>query len=437
MGMTISEMRSLIYAAPQNESVVNDEILSEAAIQNLCDEILDEAYYGRHVAQPILDAMIDCCKLIDENPTIAMNKTKENIALQKAVQKVFGFKSCTIMWENRGMMAMGAYTFPANPTKYGSKPAFKYGQHKDGFYDSKHELPVFIELSNNRYIESHLTPEEMTAILIHEIGHNFDFTPATMFMGWTKAILAIIMLIRGLGDGSWVATLFKIFMNSDIGRNISHIYTNIDIIVMNYVPPLGIIGRGIQKVSGLLMKLMNLIMSPAQLFSIPATLMFAPFIHLVSFFGRRREIYADTFAASYGFGEELGTGLAKADAAIVRFDTAPSGTLMEIMYDFAQLDREFLTMFCDVHGHGSTQQRMLRARAKLERDLSNNDVPPELKKELQEQIAAINDAYEEFVKCDEYDQKNITRFFRGLVDRVYNGKDYAIFEPIRDGLYPE
>lgn len=437
MGMTIAEMRSLIYAAPQNESVVNDEILSEAAIQNLCDEILDEAYYGRHVAQPILDAMNDCCKLIDENPKIAMNKTKENIALQKAVQKVFGFKSCTIMWENRGMMAMGAYTYPANPTKYGSKPSFKYGQHKDGFYDSKHELPIFIELSNNMYVEAHLTPEEMTAILIHEIGHNFDFTPATMFMGWTKAILAIIMLIKGFGNGSWIKTLVTIYMNGDTGRGIKHFISNIDVIIMNYVPPLGVIGRGFQKITGLLIKLMNLITSPTQIFSIPATLMFAPFIHLISFFGRRKEIYADTFAASYGFGEPLGTGLAKLDAAMVRFDTAPSGTLMEIMYDFAQLNREFFTMFCDVQGHGSTQQRMLRTRAKLERDLSNNDVPPELKKELQEQINDITSAYDSFVNCDEYEQKSVTRFFRNLVDTVYNGKDYAVFEPVRTGLYPE
>ena len=178
-----------------NESV-NMETINEAAIAELCSQILDEAYYGRKIAQPILDAMVNCCKLIDENPTIAMNRTDENIALQKAVQKVFGFKSCTIRWENRGMLKMGAYTYPGNPTKYGSKPAFKYGQHKDGFYDTNHDLPVFIECSNNLYLEAHLTPEEMTAILIHEIGHNFDFTPATMFIGWTKALLAIIKLIN-------------------------------------------------------------------------------------------------------------------------------------------------------------------------------------------------------------------------------------------------
>lgn len=431
-----------MYITPYDLAVaVNEsskmEVIGEAAISNICSQILDEAYYGRKPAQPILNAMIDCCKLIDSDPTIAMNRTNENIALQKAVQKVFGFKSCTIRWENRGIMIKGAYTYPGNPTSYGSKPAFKYGQHKDGFYDSKHELPVFIELSNNMYVEAHLTPEEMTAILIHEIGHNFDFTPATMFMGWTKAILAIIMLIKGLADGSWINTLVKIYMSSDTGRDIKHFISNIDVIVMNYVPPLGIIGRGIQKIAGLIGKLFNAILSPTQLLAIPAMLMFAPFIHLISFFGRRKEIYADTFAASYGFGEELGTGLAKLDMSVTRLDVAPSGTMMEIMYDFAQFNREFFTMFCDIRGHGSTQQRMIRTKAKLERDLNNNDVPPELKKELQKQIEDMDKAYNDFVNCDEYEQKSITRFFRGLVDHAYNGKDYAFIEPMRNGLYPE
>ena len=436
MSMTLAEMRSIVNNTNINETTNDYEIITEAALKDLCDSILDEAYYGRKAVQPIIDAMTDCCKVLDDNPTENMMKTTENKELEKAIQKVFGFKRVSIIWENRGVIVKGAYTIPGSPTKYGTKPGFKFGTHKDGFYDETHSLPVFIELSNDMYRECQLTPEEMTAILIHEIGHNFDFTPYTMIIGWTMAILAIIKLIIGLGDGTWPNTLYRMFLKTDAGRGYAQFMLNIDNLIMNYVPPLGMIGRGINKVVKYINKFINVLLSPLTLFSIPVALINAPMVYVVSFFSRKKEIYADAFAAGYGLGPELSSGLVKFDAYASRMSIAPAGSLAELFYDFSMFSREFMCTFCDKSGHGSAQQRMIKTRAKLEKDLKNNDFDPALKKELIDMISDMDEVYDDFLTCDEYEKKTITAFFRSLIDKAYGGKDY-MFIPPTPNEFPE
>ena len=84
MSMTIAEMRSIANNRIYNESVYNNEILTEAAFANLCSQILDEAYYGTKVVEPILKAMQACCDLLDRERDPVMSRTKENDDLEKS-----------------------------------------------------------------------------------------------------------------------------------------------------------------------------------------------------------------------------------------------------------------------------------------------------------------------------------------------------------------
>lgn len=428
MEKSLRELRGLIYENGYTSPVVNG-VIDESAFAAICDEILDEAYLGKTAVDPILNAMRAVCQKLEENPQEQMERTVENANLQEAIKKVFGFKSVTIRWENRGAMLMGAYTIPGNPVKYGKKPGFIYGQNANGFYDQTHSMPIFIEMSNDAYRDALLTPEEMTALMLHEIGHNFDFTAYTMFFGWARTICDIAGLFTPF---TFVPAINDLIARTDPGRNIVHVITNIDVILMNNIPPLGRLGRGMNKLFSSFGKFFNALFSPAMAFTIPLKLLNAPMVSLITFFSRKKEVYADNFAASYGYAQELTNALAKLEASMTRVSIQPAGGLAELFYDFAQFCREFDTTFFSISGHGSTQQRMIRTKSKLMQDLKNNDVPPELRKELENQIAEMDSAYQQYLEADDYQMKNITAFFRNLVDHVYDGKDYMFIEPARD-----
>ena len=299
---------------------------------------------------------------------------------------------------------------------------------------------MVINMSIDIYRDAQLTPEEMTAMLLHEIGHNFDFSPFTLIEGWTQAILAILSLFSAIGSGNVSAgfnVVTQMLAKTAPGKEVSTIIYNIDSILMDLIPPLGWVGRGIGRVAGPIVKvILQLLAIPTMLVRIPTGLIMSPIMTLVSKFGRKKEIYADAFAAGYGYAEPLTSALAKCDKAMTRYNMDDAGPLMETLYDMLLFQQEFTAMFLDNSGHGNTQQRMIKTRYKLEQDLANNAVDPALKNELKRKIKEIDDAYNEYVNIDPADQNRLTAFMRSCVDKAYNGKNYMFIPPI-GYEYPE
>src|SRR5699024_1906219 len=133
---------------------------------------LDEAYYGSNKVSKIQSAMDKIYLKLKHEPNANIQKSDENRELQKAIQDVFGFQSVRIYWSNRPHVGLGPYTMPgAKILHTGTDSLLKVGS--TGHYDKMHELRVYIQMDNMLVNQCDMNAQEMTAILLHEIGHNF------------------------------------------------------------------------------------------------------------------------------------------------------------------------------------------------------------------------------------------------------------------------
>ena len=151
-------------------------------------EPVQEAYFGKTKnlleAEQILGQIINKLKLksIDGIPkrvvdkAISINQSKENKKLCECFQKEFGFKEMVIRWDGRP--TVNAFTHGAGGLiKFASsgKPKLPVKQ-GDRYYDSQHEYICCVNVFAG-LIDEGITKGELMAVILHEIGHNFECTP--------------------------------------------------------------------------------------------------------------------------------------------------------------------------------------------------------------------------------------------------------------------
>ena len=122
--------------------------------------------------------------------------------------------------------------------------------------------------------------------------------------------------------------------------------------------------------------------------------------------GRRNEIIADKFAAVYGYGPELGTGLTKMSAYVYTdekiIDKIPVfGKKINDFWDKLYLDiNEF-----DCHPHNV--QRINECIKTLEDELNQKDMDPKLKGEIMKQLKEMKSMVEDVKKKIDKDPNNM------------------------------
>ena len=151
---------------------------------------VQEVYFGGNKeldnAQKHLDKIV---KRIKETPWSALYKlnitdSEDNIKFQQSLQKMFGFGAVNIYWENN--YVPNACTYPSSLILE-AQPFEQWGiddlkmQKQGKYYDDKHLGHIVICIAMYIVKKLDLTPRETMAILLHEIGHNFDNGFPTLF----------------------------------------------------------------------------------------------------------------------------------------------------------------------------------------------------------------------------------------------------------------
>lgn len=377
--------------------------------------LINEAFYGKKDVSEIQTVLDKIYSAVMADPKQSIYGTSLARELESAVQKVFGFKSVSIIWSNRyGGGRTSPYTMPSAVVIHGFSTSLEYGSHQNGFYDTKHELMVYIQLDQSLFSDVGLTSEEMCGILLHEIGHNFDYSPANLIGAWFRVIMALIQL-RPEGLLSIPIT--------EWGRPIYQAIRNIDTFIQSYIPPIGILIRLIGKVRFNVIKFLRALLSPvSSIVAFPIALVYSPTKHLEQFFTRKKEVYADSFAAAYGYASEVISALEKMYA----FQTGDpdAGPIMQFFYDFTRFQQEYVSLF--LGGHGSDQKRLIKMIDKLEQDLKDPRLDSKVKAELIENINDARKCYDDLLNIDKDDRNKLTGIFRRMVDNWYAGKPYMI-----------
>lgn len=356
---------------------------------------------------------------INNSPTINMEREPESEMLEEVIKQCFGFRKVEVYWAHHASGGMRPYTFVGSKIFHSGSKSFTAGtKHPNGFYDERHELNVIIVMEQEPITICGLTGGEVTAILLHEIGHNFDFSPDTMFEAWFNLYTS---LFSDLGASALVRN-FK----AEYFRNIYKIMYNFDDMISKALPPIDQMRHALGSTFNKFAAFMKALLSPTIFIAAPLSFLFSPLTYLQNYFTRKKEEYADSFAATYGFGPELVTGLDKFDKLCVHGgkDLNKTNVFMSVLYDLSLCQIE-IVRFC-TGDHGTPQTRTIKMIDKLEKDLAKSEYSPSVKVELKQQIEKMRSTYKDVVSLNETDRLIITSGFRQMIDNWFDGKDYII-----------
>ena len=142
-----------------------------------------EEYYGTNKNLELGVKMLKViCDDINSKTEWEANATtysewKENKILCECLSKEFGFKETHLYWRHESIP--NAYTIPGGfliNTRPGFKPKIFNKNKKDKYYDEDHVYICSVFVIINIVQNCNLTARETMAVILHEIGHNFDNT---------------------------------------------------------------------------------------------------------------------------------------------------------------------------------------------------------------------------------------------------------------------
>ena len=380
---------------------------------------INEVYVGKKGAGNIEKICTQIVDKINKSPTINMEREPESGMLEDAIQQCFGFRKVEVYWAHHASGGMGPYTFVGSKIFHANSKSFAPGtKHPNGFYDERHELSIIIVMEQEPITVCGLTGGEVTALLLHEIGHNFDFSPDTMFEAWSNLYISMFYTLG-------ISELIRNFQ-AEYFRSIYKVMLNFDDMIAKALPPIDHMRHALGPFFNKFSAFMRALLSPTILITAPLAFLHSPLTHLQQYFTRKSEEYADSFAATYGFGPELATSLDKFDKLYVHGgkDLDKTNAFMAVLYDLSLCQIEIVRLCTG--GHGTTQTRTIKVIDKLEKDLAKSDYSPAVKVELKQQIDKMRSTYKDVVSLNDNDRLVITSGFRQMVDNWFDGKDYII-----------
>lgn len=386
---------------------------------------LQEAFVGKEPVSKIQKAMDKIVAYLESTPMGKMNDTPLDRELEKAIKDVFGFGYVDVFWSDTPSLIGGPYTIP-NATIFhiSDSKSFAYGKNARGFYDKDHELHCVIHINRDVVVNAHLTSAELTAVLLHEIGHNFDYSPYKMLL----AMIGVLQLLYGN-----IAVLSN-WAVSELAP-LSSLYPrlrNLDAMIADILPPFRYITRFLYAIGSGLTKFTLAALSPINFVtSIPTALINSPFTYISNIFTRKGERFADSFATMYGYGPEIASGLDKIIGESMGMnDVTYNVPVLKTLYDLSMLNQEIVTLA--LGGHESNQRRMINMMNMLKKDLEDPNISPSMKKEIRREIDRSQKTYEQMLNLNGEQRDTLTHAFRRVVDGWFSGKPYLFVDSIGD-----
>lgn len=375
---------------------------------------VSEAYYGKLPEfvelEELFDSLIKKAK-VDKYNKCNPNKYPENAKIQKIFSKLFGFKKSFLYWEP--FTTANAYTYSLNAfLVFTDKKKMIEKRPETGFYDSSHNILLTVYVSVG-LLELGLSARELIAIILHEIGHNFDYSNYHKFemILWSIFNWSIPIEIANYKNNTNDMKNDMYIKITDQGDDIYKHQKKRDAMIKR-------MKQNEQKYYKYTKRLNGFIFTLTGFIYVPISILLSPITPIFNIGGEKSEIFADSFATAYGYGTELMDALGKLQDGTSVYN--PKSPVSRFLLDMGTLMGEVMQLTTG-EVHGTDMKRCKECIKKLKHDLKTNDFPPELKEELVEEINRLTRIYKSFYKIESGDRLKITKMYRKMIALVFQG----------------
>lgn len=369
------------------------------------EDLFLEAYYGKS------QTLLECEKVIQkiilkqkENPLSNINKYDENKILQQLLIKQFGFRDVIIYWNTSTLV--NVYTL-VNSHVIQIMINKNVIKDKIGYYDDTHTEVCVIQINSAIITNLNLSPTEIMAILLHEIGHNFDMSPFKILNFCIGFISYNSMQI------------VREFMGSNIMKVPLNFIISIPDRVVQSIPILKKIAMVFTKINKVFLQVQQTVFSPLYASASIVMLPFTPLFHLGALPVRATENFADSFTSAYGYSLELSSALEKCNDYYTRpkMDDSIKNGFVRFLINLGICTKELNDLM--LGNHGSNQERVLTMITRLKNDLSST--PKEFQPELKKEVDKLEKYYNDFITKSENEKDVLTKTYRTMIDKVIKG----------------
>ena len=399
----------------------------ENSMPMLVPEIVTEAYYGKPKElvkaesyltkiREYISEEYDESKITDISRSIVdVNASQEHNMLEEAFKKAFNLGSVDITFYGvyvpiAGPAPINAFTMPQMFLSVKDKLGKK-------FKSTDLKVKIFIDKALIYYMD--LTPTEIIAIILHELGHCFDMSTFHLLSNFLPPLF-VLKNPKDIGRylsqtviGNVITSIARAF-SAPLTKMIESIKTQSVLKPINTV------------LSGAVMMLMNIRVVQSILNVLGRGRLRVPTPEQIimysldprAFFGYAGEKYADSFATAYGYGVDIASSMAKMQYGAkngfggnVNIRKIP---VLNVAYDFTNVLLSIPFAFADEHPDSSI--RVYSQLRKLRRELNDPNLPKEFKKEIEDQITELEAMCERMTSYKE--SKGTGMFFTTLMNNI-------------------
>ena len=453
-------------------------------------KLLNELYYGKHPSLLEVEKQLEVIvQEIKNDPYYNVNATKENKLIEKKLSELFNFEGLSISWHTRHAKSLAGHasTLSSSDILFQNIKDMKLVKTANTIkFKNKKGKYAIIYLANALVTHTGLTAPELVGLLLHEIGHSLYISPLIHLIRAYPSIVAnFTMLVLKLHK----LTQMKLSRDSDLVTLIIGATKIFGVIgdILNILREIGakkqlVILRALSKrlkeifadiyntplikevlvlaqqlitaievfieVIGEIVIFFGVIFLPRTLLSSIVTSLlngtFSVVIDRILLKLYNEEKFADTIAATYGYGPEL-------QSALKKIYDVTHGTFVPL----GRFGREIIN-FCTYVTNIYDQRPIAAARPQqsikyLEQELNNPNLSKEMKKLIEKDIKEMTEIsnYLNNVEIDGETGRYMKRLFQKLItgnlgnkisidprDLIYNDpwKDIAIEENYK-GLF--
>ena len=368
---------------------------------------IHEAYFGKNKNLVEFEKNIDLLrKRFGTNRTLiggvgvgVVENTKEWKRCKELLETEFGFHSVSfiLMRDN----SINACTYPITHSFDGSFTATGYmtASSRGVKYTPKAQFCSIVAITEGLLFHPDFTAGEITAVLLHEIGHNFD-TAVCSHMAPFVFIQMVISAMYSLQSLDPQAVI-EVFTGITTGRRVA--VKGIDTVMQTRLWAMydtfkwlvSIPSSLISALFGPLLKIIFGTISAAVAVFVTAISPITPLIHLWT--GYTSEQVADRFPAMYGYGPEMASALGK-------FETTKEGT--EAIVDKIPVIGHVYGMYMVAIGtimkltepHPQYSARIKALTSIIEKDLSDKRIDKKTKDCIKRDLNKINSEADTLLK---------------------------------------